>query len=247
MTEKKPVNADMLAKVRRLVTELEAGNQDVADELLSDLTNIRESSLFQELGKLTREFHDALNGFRYDERLAGIAQADIPDAKERLTYVIKKTDEAAHKTLSALEFVMPICETLGGDVNGFKVEWNKFVNRELGPQQFRELSHKLATFFNDSPARVDDIRKNLNEVMMAQDYQDITGQIIKRVIALVDELEKSLVNLIKIGSQVPGAHQKAAPLVVQPKLEGPQIPGKESENALKGQDDVDDLLSSLGF
>ena len=238
---------EMLDAARRLVTELEAGNKEAVDQLLTEITDLRESTLFQELGKLTREFHNALNSFRYDERITSLAKEEIPDAKERLQYVIKKTDEAAHKTLNAIEAVMPVCDEMETSLKNFDTEWSRFTHREMNPDEFRQLSSQLQNYFSGSTGHMNLIRNNLNDVLMAQGFQDITGQIIKRVITLVADVEKSLVELIKLGGGVEQSPNKEKAKDKSGELEGPQVPGLESESVVSGQDEVDDLLSSLGF
>jgi chemotaxis protein CheZ len=249
------VNEKTLELARQYVAELDAGNQQNADEVLAELTDMRESQLFQELGKLTRDFHEAINGFNSDERITTLTQDDIPDAKQRLTYVIEKTDEAANKTLNAVEIAIPVCEQLENSLNDLGAEWEKFLSREMKPQEFRQLSGSIKEFFHSSGRDLLSVKQNLNEILMAQDFQDITGQIIKKVITLVSEVESNLVELIRINGNlgVPKAansnkqEQKAATADAKSELEGPQIPGMESDGVVGGQDDVDELLSSLGF
>ena len=254
MTDEREVDQDNLELARLYLAQLEQGNQIEADNILSDLTNLRESQLFQELGKLTREFHEAIVGFNSDDRISTMAQADIPDAKERLNYVIAKTDDAAHRTLNAIEEVLPITESLETSANEIRNEWDRFLKKEMTPQEFRDLSQRIKDFFDKTDGDLNNIKTNMNNILMAQDFQDITGQIIKRVITLVAEVEKSLVELVKLGgglspsSKSESNDEKAQQKTSNPgELEGPQIPGMESEEAVTNQDDVDELLSSLGF
>jgi len=245
MSEEK-IDQQMLLIATELVKALESGDQAGADAHIADLTDLRESNLFQELGKLTREFHEALNTFRFDDKIASLAQEEIPDAKERLNFVIAKTDEAANKTLDAVETVMPVCDKVEASVQGLSQSWGRFTRRELKPEEFRELSKDLQQFFTDADESMRAIHSSMNEVLMAQDFQDITGQVIKKVIVLVADVEKSLVELIKLGGtsqQEPKEKKKSNP----GELDGPQIPGMEADTAVSGQDEVDDLLSSFGF
>lgn len=88
---------------------------------------------------------------------------------------------------------------------------------------------------------------------MAQDYQDLTGQIIRRVIALVEEVEGNLVQLVRISGQrivddpQRSERKQSEASERMQKGEGPSIPGGDNEGVVSGQDEVDDLLSSLGF
>ena len=90
-----------LAQAKSLVTLLESDQQEKADELVAEIQNPTNSELFAEIGKLTRQLHDSLMNFQLDSRLNDLATADIPDAKERLNYVITRTEEAANKTMDA--------------------------------------------------------------------------------------------------------------------------------------------------
>ena len=236
---------ELLEIARAYVNALEEDSLEESDRLLSELSSRSESSLFMELGKLTREFHNALNGFRFDDRMSNIAASEIPDAKERLSFVISKTEEAANKTLDGLELVLPKIDEIGKRSVELSGQWERFTRRESTPIEFRQLSKDIQTFFEDSSKEMKSVQDSLNGVILAQDFQDITGQIIKRVISLVTELEESLVKLVRLGSNLESDKEnndnKGS------KLDGPQIPGLESDSAVSGQDEVDDLLSSLGF
>ncbi len=245
------VDQEALSRAKEYVLQLEQGNNEAADEILSEISGNRESELFNQLGQLTRNFHDALNGFGQDDRLASIASGEISDAKERLNYVIEKTDEAAHTTMDAVDSALPICDSLDKTLINLNENWDKFLNKEMDATEFRRLSVVMKQFFNTSHYELALLKTNLTTILMAQDYQDITGQIIKRVITLVSEVETSLVELIRLGSGLALQNDEKAEVIPdekkEEKLAGPQIPGMKSESALNGQDDVDDLLSSLGF
>lgn len=255
MSEKQKVEQHSIDLARQYLQALEEGNTESADDLLAEITDVRESQLFNELGRLTRDFHEAINSFNSDERITQMAEDEIPDAKQRLNYVIEKTDEAANKTLNAVENAIPVCEQLETSLDGLNTGWEKFLSREMKPEEFRILSGEIKEFLRSSGSEIQIVKTNLNEILMAQDFQDITGQIIKRVITLVGEVENNLVELIRLNSSV------GIPTTLSEKkekfdsdkkdaastLDGPQIPGLESEGVVSGQDDVDELLSSLGF
>jgi chemotaxis protein CheZ len=202
------------------------------------------------LGKLTREFHEALNSFRLDSRLANFAEKEFPDARERLRHVVDMTAKSADRSLTAAEESMPICDGIESEAADLKVQWERFVNRDMSADEFRQLSGRINDFLDSSGSNAASLRNNLNEVMMAQDFQDLTGQIIERVIGLVDDMEGSLVELIRISGQSlreqGEAEQSEEDLL---KGTGPVVPGVDdaAENVVSGQDEVDDLLSSLGF
>jgi len=247
--ESELISESYLDKARGIVKQVEAGNFDTADKLVEELSSSRDKGLFQELGKLTRQFHDALNNFRQDSRLAEIAGTEIPDARERLQHVINMTEQSAHKTMGVIEDLLPMCDDLDSQGNNIKALWQKFMKRDMEAQEFRDLCKEIEAYLGNQHGGNEKIRNGLTEIMMAQDFQDITGQIISRVITLVSDLEVSMVNLIREGGAATIEEKSAAEEDgdARAKLDGPQVPGIDSEGAVSGQDEVDDLLSSLGF
>lgn len=235
------ITDDNIARVKDLLHCMEKGNEEDAIEIIDELTSIRETELYQDMGKLTRELHDAIANFGMDDRIATMAEHSIPDARERLNYVISKTDEAANKTLEAVEESIPICNDLNDQALKLHATWQKFTNRELSADEFRQLSKDVNKFFLDIYA-LDKVKNYLTEILLAQEYQDLTGQIIKKVITLVGEVEDNLVNLIKLTGE-PGSTKEES----STSLDGPPVPGLAHKDTVSGQDEVDDLLSSLGF
>lgn len=236
-------NDEYLARARELVRELEAGNLTQADALLDDLSSMRESKLFMELGKLTRTLHEALNNFQMDTRLAQLSQEDMPDARNRLRYVVTKTEESAHRTLKAVEESLPLAKRLGRSAIEHQQLWDKFLRREMDVAEFRALTQTLRGFLGNITDDANALHDNLSEVRMAQEYQDLTGQVIQRVVEIVQEVEEGLVEMIRVCGQSMHAGSKGA---VPKRPEGPQIDPKKP-NVLTSQDDVDQLLSNLGF
>ncbi len=234
---------ECLDRARTLVAKIEAGGEDDAQQLLNEFAGHRESVLFQEIGRLTRELHDTLNSFQNDARLASLTECEIPDAKERLNYVLNMTDQAARRTLTAVEESVPLNETIGQRASNLQQEWARFTRRQMEPAEFRALSHRLNEFLTVTKDDTSKIHTRLMDVLMAQEYQDLTGQVIHRVIRLVQDVENSLVGLIKFSSKsgtVCSAESKGG-------LEGPQINPSARPDVVSNQDEVDDLLSSLGF
>lgn len=241
---------ETIAMARELVSELEAGNELAVNDLLDTLSRRREQGLFVELGKLTRELHEALNNFQVDSRIATLTESDIPDAKERLNHVISMTEESAHKTLNAVDQSLPIAEELQQRATDLHDKWSRFRQKNMVLDEFRALVPEIDSFLELTTHHAGTLNANLSEVMMAQGFQDLTGQIIRRVINLVTEVEDNLVHLIRISGQhfkdaapEPGAEEKDIS-----KGYGPQVPGVDAgTEVVNSQDDVDELLSSLGF
>jgi len=242
--ENELITDDNIARVKDLLACMERGHEEDAIEIIDELTAIRETELYQDMGKLTRELHDAISNFGIDDSVSIMAEQSIPDARERLNYVISKTDEAANKTLEAVEESIPICTDINNQASELHGSWNKFIRRELSEDEFRDLSKELSVFFKKSEG-LTTVKDHLTAVLLAQEYQDLTGQIIKKVIHLVGEVEDKLVGLIQItgAPQVKGDSSSSDAST----LDGPVVPGLEHKDTVSGQDEVDDLLSSLGF
>jgi len=252
---KKIGNTLMLDQARALVEELEAGNMPAAEGLVERLSHIREQSLFQELGKMTRQLHDSLTSFAVDSRVQSLAESDIPDAKARLNHVIEMTESSANRTLNAVEDTLPIAEQLQSVANTLHEKWGRFRNKDMNVEEFRGMSKEIDEFLSVTKDNAGQIHSNLSDVMMAQEFQDLTGQILRRVITLVQEVEDNLVELIRLSDGTGGETETGTPAVQETgKSEnimqgvGPQVPGVgDDSGSVSGQDEVDDLLSSLGF
>lgn len=234
---------------KRLATFLEEGDNEAAKAIL-EATKIQDSmELFAEVGKLTRQLHDSLSSFSIDSRIADLANEDIPDAQSRLNYVIETTEQAANQTMDAVESSMPIAEKLSTDISNILPIWRRLMSRELELGEFKTLCHSIDKFLEESDVESSRLNGLLTEVLMAQGYQDLTGQVIRRVIELVKEVEDSLVNVLKVfgDSDANEAATKEKKQAMEHAPEGPVIDAENRDDVVSGQDDVDDLLSSLGF
>lgn len=239
-----------LEEAKQLVAYLEEGDTDSASAIIEAISAKESVELFAEVGKLTRQLHDALNSFQLDERIVGLANDDIPDAQTRLTYVIQETEKAANTTMDAVEASMPIAERISERIEAVMPQWKKLMSREIERGDFKSLCLDLNDLLEDAEKDTTKLTSLLTEVLMAQGYQDLTGQVIRRVIELVKEVEDSLVNMLTMfgerdGTPVVSTQTSKADEAVT--AEGPIIDAENRDDVVKGQDDVDDLLSSLGF
>ena len=238
-----------LEEARQLVTYLEQGDNAAARTLLETVSMKQSEELFAEVGKLTRQLHDSLNNFQLDERIAGLVKDDMPDAQARLAYVIEETERAANTTMDAVEASMPIAESLAQRIDTITPEWKKLMSRQIELGEFKALCMDLDKLLTDASSESEKLTSLLTEVLMAQGYQDLTGQVIRRVIELVKEVEDSLVNMLTMFGET---ESDSAPEVKKTEVsgveaEGPILNAGDRDDVVKGQDDVDDLLSSLGF
>ncbi|MBA6233436.1 MULTISPECIES: protein phosphatase CheZ [unclassified Colwellia] len=237
-----------LEEAKLLVEYLESGQQDKADELIAEIQNPIHSELFAEIGKLTRQLHDSLNNFQLDSRLNDLATADIPDAKERLNYVIARTEEAANKTMDAVESIFPVVDTIQQQIKAVNPLWQKLMHNKLGLAEFKSLCIDIDLLLKTTDKESVRMHDLMTDVLMAQDFQDLTGQVIRKVIDLVREVEDSLIGMLTaFGITTENDLERSKPKVGDNLVEGPIVNSAQRDDVVADQDDVDDLLSSLGF
>ena len=238
-----------LEQAKILVQHLEAGEVEAANDIIHNITLEESAELFSEVGKLTRQLHSSLSTFQLDERINGLMNTEMPDARSRLEYVIEETEKAANSTMDAVERSMPIAEQLNDRLASIMPDWRKLMSRQIELGEFKHLCLTLDQLLVDATNDSKALNGMLTEVLMAQGYQDLTGQVIRRVIELVKEVEDHLVEMLASF----GEHElKDKPKITADagdkiKAEGPIIDATERDDVVNNQDDVDDLLSSLGF
>ena len=244
-------NSDPTPLAERYGTRVEAlaaalARDDEAGFLavLDDILNARNPALIGELRDLTCNLQVALERFRLDARLADFAEKEIPDARQRLAHVLKLTDEAAHRTLDLIERSGPPAERTTKGVQALAAPWKRFRERRIELKEFHELLKRMDAFLPAAHADAELIRRNLNEMLLTQAYQDLTGQIVRGVIELVHEIEAVLAELARLaGGGEPGTSE---PAPRSSRGEGPAVPGVTRGEIAEGQQDVDALLSGLG-
>lgn len=249
----------LVEQAKELLSQLEEGNSVDAMQTISSLHLQRDQFLYQEVGKLTRSLHTAIRNFAIDalqETGANSEASKMTDASERLNYVIEKTETAANKTMDLVEETIPISADLGDQARDLKSEWQRLMNKQMKPDEFRALTKQMDAFLDFASGEASKIDRNLSNILLAQDYQDLTGQVIKRVITLVQDVESNLVELVRMAGTVDHlagiTHEEEEPTIENPEEkdvgpEGPVINPEKRDDVVTSQDDVDDLLSSLGF
>jgi chemotaxis protein CheZ len=240
-------------KAKELVSRLE--NNDVAGAvgLMQDLQDVRDQNLYQEIGRLTRALHESIKNFKIDSNVQ-IAGSDIDEAQEGLNYVVNMTAKAANKTMDMVDSALPISQSISTEAVDIKQDWDRFLNKELSAADFRGLTKRVSIFLDSTVVNTKKLNGNLNDILLAQDFQDLTGQVIQKITAMVTDVESSLVNLVAMAGhvdQMTGIKHKQADAEIKDvdplKGVGPQINAEDKEDVASDQVDVDDLLSSLGF
>ncbi|GAA3914592.1 protein phosphatase CheZ [Litoribacillus peritrichatus] len=239
---------------KSLVDAVEAGDFTSAIQHVQNLSDVRDQSLYREIGRLTRGLHDSIKNFEIDISSSEqeTDESKMADASDRLGYVIQSTNNAANKTMDLVEETIPVVDDLKAEAAELSVEWGKLLRRELEVSDFRQLYKKIDVFLKKVDGSGSTMSSNLSNILLAQDYQDLTGQVIQKVIKLVKGVETDLVELVKMAGlveRITGIEktQEVTEAADELLAEGPIVDAEERENVVTSQDEVDDLLSSLGF
>ncbi|MFC3681498.1 protein phosphatase CheZ [Bacterioplanoides pacificum] len=254
-TDDAAVGSEIKSLAENMLLQLESGDLGKAVALVNDLNQLRDQTLYNEIGRLTRALHESIKNLRIDSVGAG---SEIEHATDKLAYVVEMTDKSANRTMDLVDASLPLASDINSRAEELSHQWQRFLNKELKPDEFRALSKSINSFLKDSALQSHKLQGQLSDIMLAQDFQDLTGQVIHKVAELVRDVEIRLVNLVAMAGHVDSitgithsdldtateqsADQEGADIAA----EGPQI-NKSSDDVVSSQDDVDDLLSSLGF
>jgi len=191
--------------------------------------------MFDRLGNVVRMLHDSMRQLGYDRSLSDVA-IQVADAQDRLEYVATLTEQAANKVLNATDLGMPEQDELAKKAKDMDARWGDLFEGKMSVDEFKSLA-KDSKEFADTVLKATDAEKaRLLDIMMAQDFQDLTGQLIKKVVAINKAVERELAQIL-LDNAPTDLKEKAVEL-----MEGPSVPNTALE-----QDEVDNLLDSLGF
>ena len=197
--------------------------------------------VFTKLGHLLRELHDGLREVGYDKVLEDTAR-QIPDARQRLNYIAQMTEQAASRVLNATDIAKPVQEEQIAKAAALGARWEKMFANQLSVPEFKALAADSRAYFAQSPTELAKVNAQLLEIMMAQDFQDLTGQVIKKIITVAQELEAQLMGVLI--ESLPGERRTDSLMSL---LNGPVINGEGRGDVVTTQQQVDELLGSLGF
>jgi chemotaxis protein CheZ len=193
------------------------------------------------LGQLTRSLHDSLRELGYDRDIEEAARA-MPDTQDRLRYIASMTEQAAARTLEATEAAQPIQQQLGKTATVLSRDWDRLFAGESSVEEFKLLAQRTREFLRDVPGRTDATARHLQDIMLAQDFQDLTGQVIKKLMDVTQGIEGRLLTLLL--DQLPAERKEQ---IEAKGLAGPVIRHEGDDAVVANQEQVDELLESLGF
>ncbi|MFQ6335028.1 protein phosphatase CheZ [Methylophilus sp. 3sh_L] len=226
------------------MTEAINPNQDhaaveIASAMISSMSPNQQEEMISRIGHMTRSLHDNLSALGYDKVLEQVAQ-EIPDARDRLSYVARMTEQAAERVLNATDLATPLQSELADRAAVLKQRWEEIMQRAALKSEYDVVVRETLDYMSLVNQHTSTTKSLLMDIMMAQDFQDLTGQVIKKVTSLAQDLERQLVQVLVDFS--PSAKKDEDSL-----MNGPQIDPHNTVDVVANQEQVDDLLESLGF
>lgn len=197
--------------------------------------------VFNRIGQMARQVHDTLRALGREDVLNEAVQA-IPDARQRLNYIAVMTEQAASRVLNATDIAKPLQDRMLADAGVLEQKWDKLFANQLSVDEFKVLASETRQFLGSVKTHGQATNAQLMEIMMAQDFQDLTGQVIKKVVDLAHTLETELLQILLEVTPADKRVQKPGGL-----LNGPVVSASGRDDVVTSQEQVDDLLDSLGF
>lgn len=223
----------------RAVTQ-EAGESELTGNL-SEAERRVQDELLARVGQMTRVLHENLRALELDKALEKAAH-DIPDARDRLDYVAKMTEQAAQRVLTSTEAATPLQESIEAGAVNMAQQWQSLLQQPFSEHDFRAMANQTISYLDSARANAGATRQELLNIMMAQDFQDLTGQVIKRITELAQGIERQLI-LLLVDYAPPDVRRDVGSGL----MNGPQINAAARTDVVSNQAQVDDLLDSLGF
>jgi chemotaxis protein CheZ len=217
--------------------------QQQATQIESIPAAVRQNDeMLNRIGHVTRLLHDSLQGLGLDKILEQVAQ-DIPDARDRLAYVSRMTEQAAERVLNATDLATPLQTELANGATELEQHWKDVLSKPSLKTEYNKIADETLEFLTLTTKNTTETKALLMDIMMAQDFQDLTGQVIKKITGLAQDLEKQLVQvLVDFSPSSPKKEVESKASL----LNGPQI-DTTAVDVVASQEQVDDLLDSLGF
>ncbi|WP_018606013.1 protein phosphatase CheZ [Uliginosibacterium gangwonense] len=204
-------------------------------------TEQRQEQAFLQIGQLTRLLHDTIRQLGYDKMLEETAEK-LPDARQRLSYISQMTEQAASRVLNATDIAKPIQDRIEDRAASLGSRWSQLYDKKLSVEEFKALAGETRAFLDQTQQDSKVVNEQLMEIMMAQDFQDLTGQVIKKIVEMASKMEDGL---LKVLIDIMPENKRTQ--TQDGLLNGPVVDSKGREDVVTSQEQVDDLLESLGF
>ena len=206
--------------------------------------------LIDRIGHLTRALNESMRELGLDREVEKAADA-IPDARDRLNYIATMTEQAAETALSSIEVAQPLQSEIENRAVKLDERWQSWFESPIELADARELVRDTRSYLQWVPEQTQATSAQLHDIMMAQDFQDLTGQVIKKLVVVIRDIEKQLIDVLL--QYLPEDRVRGREAELRDKngengslLNGPQIQTEGNADIVTDQSQVDDLLDSLG-
>lgn len=237
-----------------LTVEEPSGLEETAERVPSEQPPL-DDEVVQRIGQVIKMLRESMRELGLDKEIERAAQA-IPDARDRLSYIGTMTEQAAERALNAVDRAQPVQDEIAASAEGLDKRWDEWFENPVELSEARSLVEDTRGYLKALPEKANATNRELLEIMMAQDFQDLTGQVIKKMMDVIHSLEFQLLQVVldsvpdegdreelqKRANELKAAEEKRGSAF----LNGPQI-DPEAVDIVNSQDQVDDLLSDLGF
>jgi chemotaxis protein CheZ len=223
---------------------LKKSPQTESEETTTEIAKVghTEEEIIHRIGQMTRGLHDSLRELGLDQLIEKAAQ-EIPDARDRLNYVATMTEQAADRVLNATDIANPLQDAIINEAATLEKRWTEVMKEPSLKSEYNEVAEQTLAYLKQTTENANATKAQLLDIMMAQDFQDLTGQVIKKITELAHNIEQQLVStLVDFSPNKPVAAPTKEGL-----LNGPQMNPEDNPNVVSNQAQVDDLLDSLGF
>jgi chemotaxis protein CheZ len=224
--------ADYRPWVEAMHAALASGDEAAFSAAMRGFNGLQDSSVMTSVRKVRGDLQAALERFRAESRLAEMAERQVPDARQRLAHVLKLTDDAAHHTMDLVDQSCPLVDAVAQEAQRLRA--------------LPDMSRDVGRFLEQTQAHMKTVRARLTDVLLAQGYQDLSGQIIRNVMQLVDELEVALGDMVRIDRFEFAGGTMTSRALPDTGAYGPVVPGVAHGETVGGQEDIDAMLSGLG-
>lgn len=196
--------------------------------------------LIHRIAQLTRTLRESMRELGLDQAIKDAAHA-IPDARDRLHYVAQMTEQAANRVLNAAEQIQPWQDLMQSEAKALDARWQDWFDHPVELDHARVLVDDTRAFIKGVPEKTQASQNNLMEIIMAQDFQDLTGQVIMKMLGVIGAIETELVQVLIDNAPLERREETRS------LLNGPVVNADGKSDVVTNQDQVDDLLASLGF
>ncbi len=201
---------------------------------------LESGDLIYRVAHVTRLLRDSMRELGLDQAIKDAAVA-IPDARDRLRYVARMTEQAAERVLNATDQAQPVQDGMAKRAKALDADWQEWFETPRELPEAKKLVQDTRDFLADVPVQTQATNGKLMEIVMAQDFQDLTGQVIMKMMDVIGVIENELLQVLL--DSVPQEKREEASAL----LNGPQVSTEGKTDIVTSQDQVDDLLASLGF